>query len=228
MVRASFRTASQFDHFLEAMSVLNVHFFAAINQQTVQSLIQLVGQGMNHLQQQGAGPTHLVLRISSPGGSSDHGLLAYNILRQLPIQNKIAIGMGNVDSAAILPFLACDTRVSFRNCRFLIHESKASGQYVEMTHSKLKEQLQIMKSINEAYSAVIAERINKTKLICKKWMSQSGVMDADKAKARNFINEVVLEDYTPEGLLPNMLTFTVTITDPVPVPQPVHQTTLSY
>lgn len=136
--------------------------------------------------------------------------------------------MSNVDSAAILLFLAGDKRVSVKNSRFLIHESKASGQYVDMTQERLQEQVEVMKSVNEAYAGIIADRIEKPKLTCKKWMKSSGVMNAEKALERGFIEDIVSEDFIPVVLSPDSFQFTITITDPISQQQVPQQTTLSF
>src|SRR3989344_5452787 len=130
-----------------------VNFYANVTEQSVNNLILFVTQ---QLAQQNPQKVYdeLIIQISSSGGSSDHGLLAYNFLKQISIK-KTTIGMGNVDSAAIMIFAAGDKRLAMPSCRFVLHEAIATinGQF---SPSKLNEMARLIKRITDDYSEVVS------------------------------------------------------------------------
>ena len=101
----------------------------------------------------------IIIQISSSGGSSDHGLLAYNYLKELSIP-KTTIGMGNVDSAAIMIFAAGDKRLAMPSCRFLLHEALTTigGTF---NGTKLHEIANLNERITKDYCHVVAKVTSK-------------------------------------------------------------------
>lgn len=84
---------------------------------TVNNSIQFITQITSDQSQKGLPVEEIVIQISSSEGSSDHGLLAYNFLKQTGIKIT-TIGMGNVDSAAVVLYCAGTNRISVPSCRF--------------------------------------------------------------------------------------------------------------
>ena len=69
----------------------------------------------------------LVLKISSGGGDIGCGVTAYNYLKSLPYAIH-TYNMGNVASAAILPFLAGSVRTAAPVSKFVFHPVSISAQ----------------------------------------------------------------------------------------------------
>src|SRR3989338_3075502 len=103
-----------------------INLYAGVSEKTVNDLINFVTQQIA-IQTVENPLDEIIIQISSSGGSSDHGLLAYNYLRQLSIK-KTVIGMGNVDSAAVMIFCAGDQRLAMQSCRFTLHEALTTIQ----------------------------------------------------------------------------------------------------
>lgn len=185
-----------------------VNFYANVLDSTVSDLIRLITQFSSQYAQQGNPIDEIVLQISSSGGSSDHGLLAYNFLKQTGFKIT-TIGMGNVDSAAIMLYSAGSNRLSVPSCRFLIHEATATIQGM-FNANKLKEITQITERINEDYcnviSSVSGKKLNKVKLDVMK----STVMSSEEAKKYGLVHTITEDSYIKETGMP-----TIGITNPV-------------
>src|SRR3989344_7072308 len=169
-----------------------VNFYANVTEQSVNNLILFVTQ---QLAQQNPQKVYdeLIIQSSSSGGSSDHGLLAYNFLKQISIK-KTTIGMGNVDSAAVLIFLAGDKRIAMHSCRFLMHESKATLTG-EFTSHKLQEILRMLDRITADYATVISKVITSDESKILSEIKVGKVLSSDEAKAEKLVTEIVEEPY---------------------------------
>jgi ATP-dependent protease ClpP protease subunit len=58
--------------------------------------------------------------VNSPGGDEIDGLALYDLL--YPYRKQLtSVGIGQVQSAAVLPYLACDRRLTSDGCCFMFH-----------------------------------------------------------------------------------------------------------
>jgi ATP-dependent protease ClpP protease subunit len=91
-----------------------INFVSGITPKSVTNLIEVTGQARNN------GSSRILLHISSGGGSLNEAFTAYNYLRSLdvPIETH---NIGNVQSAAVMLFLAADIRRADPYSRFLFH-----------------------------------------------------------------------------------------------------------
>lgn len=135
----------------------------------------------------------IIIQISSSGGSSDHGLLAYNYLKQLNIP-KTTIGMWNVDSAAVMIFAAGDKRLTMPSCRFLLHEAitTVSGNF---NWTKLHEIANLNERITTDYCKVVSKVTGKTLNTVSKKVKDGQVMSSDEAKNYGLIQDVLTGPY---------------------------------
>ena len=168
-----------------------INFYANITEQSVKDMMIFVTQQL-------ASPNassfdELIIQISSPGGSSDHGLLAYNFLKQVNIQ-KTTIAMGNVDSAAVMIFAAGDKRVAVESCRFLLHQALGtfSGQF---SWIKMAELSKLLKKITHDYCAVIAKVCAKPLVGIKGKVNKGVVLSSEEAKHLGLVTEISNEPY---------------------------------
>lgn len=63
----------------------------------------------------------MVLMVFSPGGDVTAGLALYDVIRQLG--NVDTYALGRVQSAALLPFVAGETRYVYENVQFYVHRA---------------------------------------------------------------------------------------------------------
>lgn len=178
------------------MSKIVVNFYANVSEPTTRDLMGFVMQSI--AQQNSNDPIdELIIQIASAGGSSDHGLLLYNFLRQLQLP-KTTIGMGNVDSAAVMLFAAGDKRLAAPSCRFVLHEARATING-EFNATKLQEITKITKRITEDYINVVAHVTGKTKALISKKVKDGVALSAGEAKTMNLITDVVETPYIQLG-----------------------------
>ena len=106
-----------------------------------------------------AGSSAISLHISSPGGSLSSVFAAYYHLRALGVP-LITHNLGNVDSAAIVLFLAADTRRAAPFTTFLIHECTISFAG-DVGVDRLRETLKTLEFDSNRYAEVFDERTQK-------------------------------------------------------------------
>ena len=95
------------------------------------------------------------LRISSSGGSTRSGITAYNFLKTLPYA-LITRNIGNVDSAAILPFLAGQLRTAETVSRFTFHPATISCTPA-MNFVQLDEKMRLLNNDIDEYAAIVSK-----------------------------------------------------------------------
>lgn len=174
---------------------LLVNFYANVSENSIRDLIMWVSQQL--AQQNPQKPfEELIIQISSSGGSSDHGLLAYNFLIQLGIK-KTTIGMGNVDSAAILLFCAGDKRIAMPSCRFVLHEARANING-EFDATKLMEMGRIVERITDDYANVVIKVTKQGKESIRDDIRKGAVLSSDEAKNMGLVTDITDEPYLKE------------------------------
>jgi len=157
-----------------------INFYAGVSETTVNNLINFITQQI--ATQKPENPLdEIIIQISSSGGSSDHGLLAYNYLKQLSLK-KTVIGMGNVDSAAVMIFCAGDERLVMQSCRFTLHEALTTIQQGIFNGTKLHEIANLNERITDDYCRVISSVSAKKLHDVKKFVKQGYVMSSEEAK----------------------------------------------
>ena len=167
---------------------LLINFYANVSEASINDLIKFIT--IKLASQDPEKPIdEIVLQISSSGGSSDHGLLAYNFLKQISIP-KTTIGMGNVDSAAVMMFCAGNKRLAAPSCRFVLHEAIATlgGQF---NPTKLSEMARLIQRITDDYSEVISKVTGKKKKVVSKEVHGGAVLSSDDAKKFGLVTEII-------------------------------------
>jgi len=174
---------------------LLINFYANVTEQTIRDLIMWTTQQLAQ-QNQDNPYDELIIQISSSGGSSDHGLLAYNFLKQIGIK-KTTIGMGNVDSAAVMLFCAGDKRIAMPSCRFVLHEARATING-EFNGTKLKEISKLIDRITDDYSDVVVKITGKDKSSISEDIKNGAVLSSEEAKKLALVSEIIEEPYLKE------------------------------
>lgn len=172
-----------------------INFYAAVNEATINDLLNFVTQQIHLGTQNPANPLEeIIIQISSSGGSSDHGLLAYNFLKQVNIPKTI-IGMGNVDSAAIMIYSAGNKRLAMPSCRFLLHEALTTIQQGTFNGTKLHEIANLNERITKDYCRVVSEVTGKTIRTVETKVRQGQVMSSEEARSYGLVQQLQNEPY---------------------------------
>ena len=174
-----------------AHDTANITFHQPIDGNLVQRLT-------NNLSQVNANPDikQVHIAFSSPGGEVKSALHLFNFLRGLPM-TITAHNLGNMDSAAVIIYLAAEKRLCSQQARFLFHgiASKVAAQS-EWRIEHLQDKVSELRSDEGSFAAIIAARcngINKAK--AADLMRGTHVFDADAA-VKNGIAHTIAE-YTP-------------------------------
>ena len=171
-----------------------INFYASVSETSVKDLITFITQQTVAWMKNSSNPLdEIIIQISSSGWSSDHGLLAYNYLKQLNIQ-KTTIGMWNVDSAAVMIFASGDKRLTMPSCRFLLHEAitTVSGNF---NWTKLHEIAKLNERITKDYCKVVSKVTGKSLTTVSKKVKDGQVMSSDEAKSYWLVQDVLAEPY---------------------------------
>lgn len=135
------------------MAIHTIHFMREINQET------LAGLQNACLGAIGNGATEIHIHLSSAGGGTDHGFSAYHFLRSLPVNLTIHC-ISNVESMAVIMFLAADTRLIVPHGKVNIHPMHWGFGTGAVDHDRLAEFVDSMNFDAERYAAIFKERTN--------------------------------------------------------------------
>lgn len=102
----------------------------------------------------------IYLKISSTGGLLHAGFAAYQYLRSLNVP-IITYNFGNVESAAMLLYLAGDMRYAAPHSTFLLHDFNWTFPGGPVRAGALREHLQSLDFDSERYAAIFEERTQK-------------------------------------------------------------------
>lgn len=102
-------------------------------------------------------PDELIISISSGGGNVIHGITAYNYLKKLPCFIHTH-NMGEVSSAAILPYLAGTIRTADSVAKFMFHPITV-GINEQMTHPKFLEMLSMLERDINNYVTIVQKEV---------------------------------------------------------------------
>lgn len=131
-----------------------ITYFGDVNELMVGLLINFT------LQAKVAGSSEIHLHISSGGGSLHAGFAAYHHLRSLNIP-IITHNIGNVESSAILLFLAADVRRASPHSTFLLHDFHWGYPAGQVRAGVLREHLQTLDFDSNRYAEIFDERTQK-------------------------------------------------------------------
>ena len=133
------------------MTIHTIHFMRQI---TPETLIGLQNCSMEAISQ---GASEIHIHISSEGGSNDCGFAAYHFLRSLPVQITTHC-IGNVESMAVILFLAADKRLIVPHGKIKIHPMHWGFNAGPVDHDRLAEFVASMDFDAKRYTAIFKER----------------------------------------------------------------------
>lgn len=140
-------------------------------------------------------PSSLRLLIESPGGILNDGIAFYEFLRERAEEHNVQITAetrGLVASAAVLPYLAADTRKMTDGSTLMIHDAWTRilmvGSVTEM-EAEFQKAIKSMKAMNSSLTRIMASRVGVPTATMSKWMRDEMWMDASEAFEHNFATE---------------------------------------
>ena len=164
-----------------------INFYANVSEHSANSLINYITQQIASQKTENS-IDEIVIQVASSGGSSDHGLLIFNYLRQLSIPIT-TLGMGNVDSAAVMIFCAGKKRIAMKSCRILLHEALTTIQGSFNT-VKLHEIAYMNERNTHDYSSVIADVTGKDITEVVEQVKEGRVLSSEEAKNFGLVTNI--------------------------------------
>jgi ATP-dependent Clp protease, protease subunit len=137
-----------------------------------------------------SGATKLTLAVSSPGGNVNAGVTAYGALMSVPSHLETH-NFGNVDSIAILLFLAGKTRYAIHGGSFLFHSvgfNISSNERLE--ENNLTERLDSVMADHKRISELISNRTGLRSSVCRKLFRSQSTKDTGWARKNGFIDDI--------------------------------------
>jgi len=141
--------------------------------------------------------TPIKFLISSPGGN----VFDANILIDVIESSKtpvVGVGLDLVASAAYLIYLACHTRVSFKNTSYLQHEGMLS---IENSRSKVKDNVEFFDQQELRAKEYVLSKTNMTEEFYDNVYNQELWMYADKAKEFGIVDKIIGVDCDLDEIL---------------------------
>ena len=133
------------------MSLHIIHFMKEIIPDTFHTLQHCALSAVK----QEASKIHI--HLSSQGGNNDMGFAAYHLLRSLPVPVTIKC-VGNVESMAVVLFLAADERVITPHGKIKIHPMHWAFGGGPIDHNRLSEYVDSLDFDAKRYAAIFNER----------------------------------------------------------------------
>ena len=162
-----------------------VIFTAQVGQKSTDAFILLCTELMSK------GTGHVYLLLSSPGGNVMLGITLYNLMRSFPLKFT-AHNIGNVDSIALLLYLAADTRYSARSSTFMFHgvgiDTKAP---LRLEERLLAEKLEAFRADHKRLAGIVIDRAKfKDQSEVTALYAQEATKDVEWAKAVGIVHEI--------------------------------------
>lgn len=142
----------------------------------------------------------MYLLMSSDGGSIEDALAIYNLIEALPV-NVVAVNMGQIASAGIIPFLAADECLACEHSYFHFHNLSWTYNPAQTVHRiQMTDHVNIIDKERQLYRDVLKEntKLTDTDFETLKLLDQPFVCDASFAKDKGIIQNIGCPDL-PEG-----------------------------
>ena len=169
-----------------------VSFSAEINPSTSEALIQT----MTNLANQGV--SKVTLLLSTNGGSVQHGMNIYNVLKGLPFE-LTTHNVGNVDSIGNAIFQAGTKKIASKHATFMFHGVAVSSSANEVCTEKiLAERLANVRSDQQRIANLIVEHTELDDESVNHFFLEAETKTAKEAFDLGIIDQV-LEVSIPQG-----------------------------
>lgn len=171
-----------------------ITYFGEINEPRIVQLIDVLNKA------KAANSSEIHLHISSTGGNLHAGFAAYYHLRSLNIP-IVTHNFGNVESSAILLFLAADIRHAAIHSTFLLHDFNWTYPAGQIRIGAMRENLQSLDFDSERYAKIFDERTQKSFDIRGCLTGAAQRLDADAAAAAGITTGPANDPTIPAGAI---------------------------
>lgn len=168
------------------MSLHTIHFMRSINPDTLAGLQQVTHSALKQ------GATELHIHMSSDGGANDQGFAAYHFLRSLPVPVTMHC-IGNVESMAVVMYLAGEKRVVVPHGKIKIHPMHWFFQGGTVDHDRLTEYVASLDFDAKRYANIFDERTkgaNEIVNVRAHLAGQARLLDATAAVASGIATNI--------------------------------------
>lgn len=159
-----------------------INFMAPMNDSTVGRLIDLTYTA--HAE----GSSEIHLRLSSTGGKLHSAFTAYHFFRSLCIP-FFTHNVGTLETAAIITYLASDTRSAVPNAKFLIYNLEWTFYRDHIRYPEIIEAYLSLKFDTESYVEIFNERTNKSFDVRAPLTGPAQVLDGRAALAAGVVTD---------------------------------------
>jgi ATP-dependent Clp protease, protease subunit len=136
------------------MTIHTIHFMRGINPDTLAGLQNVTLSAI------GQGATEIHIHLSSEGGTNDHGFAIYHFLRSVKVPLTMKC-IGNVESMALIMFLAADKRIIVPHGKVKIHPMHWRFSEGAVDHDRLSEFVDSLDFDAKRYAEIFDCRIGK-------------------------------------------------------------------
>jgi ATP-dependent protease ClpP protease subunit len=179
----------------DAKNTAVIDFFCDITEKTANQLIAGINEAISFKL------SKIIIRLSSSGGDLVPAFGAYNFLRYSKVPLTIC-NMGNVESSAILLYLAADARLAVPGSRFLFHPLHWTFIPNLVHIPKIKEALASLEFDTKRYRDIFNERTQGAENpidVLKCLDGDPLIVGADVARHRGITTEDPAEPAIPAG-----------------------------
>ncbi len=127
--------------------------------------------------------------LSSTGGDIDSAIRLYDFLKAIPNQVQ-TIGFAQVDSAAVLIFLAGEKRTAIKRCRFRIHESTYTAHRNVGSLPHHVDMLRFFEELDRRTKDIVACETNKPIDEVRALYQKGKIMSAEEAKDYGIVHTI--------------------------------------
>ena len=169
------------------------NFFATVNEKSVNTLTNQISEGMSYQNENHA--ESILIKLSSTGGNLHAGFTFYNFIRSISKEIPVTIiNLGDVESIAVIMYLAGDTRLMAPYSRFLLHDFHWTFNAGDVDHSRLVEYVATLDADVKRYCDIFNERTNgaeKPITISKHLHGTPLIVDSATATAAGMAHKIV-------------------------------------
>ena len=166
------------------MPISYISFLADINPQTSAALIGTI------FDQISKGASEIYLLLSTPGGTVDHGVAVYNVLKGLPVPFTTH-NVGAVNSIGNVIFLAGARRKAAPHTTFMYHGVGFDvTTAIRFEEKNLRERLDAIRTDQSKMGAIMVERTKLTQPEVENLFLEAQTKDTVFALDKGVIHEV--------------------------------------
>lgn len=155
------------------------------------ALMVQISRAEHSFAERGKSFKNVVLRLTSPGGHIGLGFALYDAIKASPL-SFTAETYGCCCSAAILPLMAADVRVTTKHCQFLLHEAFVSTEEpTKMDKNDLMANHKELDVLINNYCKVIAKRCGVPIAVIKKLCKEEKTLTAQEALDLNLVDKIL-------------------------------------